>query len=317
MKLLVRFTNGILAVLLLTALGLLLVQCGTDNMPDRNTGVKLEQGFLNPPDDAKPRVWWHWMNGNVLKEGIRKDLEWMDRSGIGGFQNFNVGMTQQVVEKRLIPFEPGWQDAVQFTANLADSLGLEMAEAASPGWSESGGPWVTPKEAMKKYVWSETRIEGGEQFSGVLPHPPTATGSFQNVESAGRGFTYDPEEIRPEYYADAAVVAYRVPDSDLSMAELQPKVSASGGNFNLAVLTDGDVFNTTLLPEAPVGQNAWVQYEFDEPQTIQSVTFAISGGGGGFGFRRGAGGSSNRVLEVSDNSIDFTKVVDLTGGSVS
>lgn len=302
-------------ILLLPALiSITLVRC---KPAAEENGTRLEQGFINPPDDALPRVWWHWMNGNVTLDGIRKDLDWMHRSGIGGFQNFNVGMTQQVVEKRLIPFEPGWKDAVQFTAKLADSLGLEMAEAASPGWSESGGPWVTPKEAMKKYVWSEIRIEGGLPFSGVLPHPPTATGSFQNVKSAGRGFTYDPDEIRPEYYADAAVVAYRVPDSDLSMDELQPKVTSSGGSFSLEELTDGDVFNTLLLPEAPIGENAWLQYEFDEPQTIQSVTFAISGGGGGFGFGRGAGDSNNRVLAVSDDGINFTKVVDVTSGRVS
>jgi len=33
-------------------------------------GDALERGFQNPPDSAKPRVWWHWMNGNITKEGI-------------------------------------------------------------------------------------------------------------------------------------------------------------------------------------------------------------------------------------------------------
>lgn len=291
---------------------LFLIACKSN--PD-STITQLKAEFETPPDDAKPHVWWHWMNGNVTKDGIQKDLNWMERSGIGGFQNFNVGLTDQIVEKRLIPFNPDWQDAVKYTVNLADSLGLEMAEAASPGWSESGGPWVTPKEAMKKYVWSELRIEGGKTFSGALPHPPTATGSFQNVQSAGRGFTYDPNEIRPEYYADAAVVAYRVPDTDYSMAELKPAVTSSGGNFTLDALTDGDVFTNTLLPEAPVGEKAWVQFKFDEPQTIRSATFVTGGGGGGFG--RGPAGPGNRTLEVSDNGVNFTKVADVTNGSVS
>ena len=52
----------------------------------------LEQGFKNPPDSAKPRVWWHWMNGNITKEGIKLDLEWMKRVGIGGFQNFDASL---------------------------------------------------------------------------------------------------------------------------------------------------------------------------------------------------------------------------------
>ncbi len=39
-------------------------------------GDRLLEGFQNPPDSAKPRVWWHWMSGNVTKEGIKADLEW-------------------------------------------------------------------------------------------------------------------------------------------------------------------------------------------------------------------------------------------------
>ncbi len=134
----------------------------------------LARGFQAPPDSAKPRVWWHWMSGNVTKEGIKADLEWMKRVGIAGFQNFDAGLdTPQIVKKRLVYMTPEWKDAFKYTATLADQLGLEMAIAGSPGWSESGGPWVTPAQAMKKYVWSETRVEGGRPFSGVLPKPPS------------------------------------------------------------------------------------------------------------------------------------------------
>jgi hypothetical protein len=57
-----------------------------------SAGDALELGFKTPPDSAKPRVWWHWMNGNVTKEGITADLEWMKRVGIGGFQMFDSNM---------------------------------------------------------------------------------------------------------------------------------------------------------------------------------------------------------------------------------
>ena len=133
----------------------------------------LEQGFKEPPGSARPRVWWHWMNGNITREGIRPDLEWMKRIGIGGFQNFDAALgTPQLVEKRLQFMTPEWKDAFSYSTQLADKLGLEMAIAGSPGWSESGGPWVKPEQAMKKLVWSETRIEGGKPFAGVLPKPP-------------------------------------------------------------------------------------------------------------------------------------------------
>src|SRR5688572_8684854 len=87
----------------------------------------LQQGFAAPPNAARPRVWWHWMNGNVSKEGIRKDLLWMHRAGIGGFQNFDAAMeTPQIVDKRLVYMTPEWKDAFRLTARLADSLKLEM-----------------------------------------------------------------------------------------------------------------------------------------------------------------------------------------------
>src|ERR1035437_5807100 len=50
----------------------------------------LEAGFQHPPDSARPQTWWHWMNGNVSREGITADLEAMKRVGIGGAQIFNV-----------------------------------------------------------------------------------------------------------------------------------------------------------------------------------------------------------------------------------
>lgn len=63
----------------------------------------LEDGFKTPPNSAKPRVWWHWMNGNITKEGIKLDLEWMNRVGIGGFQNFDASLgTPKLVDKRLV-----------------------------------------------------------------------------------------------------------------------------------------------------------------------------------------------------------------------
>ena len=41
------------------------------------TKEKLYNAFQNPPAISQPRVWWHWMNGNITKDGISKDLHWM------------------------------------------------------------------------------------------------------------------------------------------------------------------------------------------------------------------------------------------------
>ena len=132
----------------------------------------LMQGFVAPPDSAKPRTWWHWTNGNVTEDGITKDLQWMKKAGIGGFQLVDVASGNgQVVEPKIHFATPEWYHAVNHSADLAKDLGLEMSIFSCAGWSEAGGPWVKPEMAMKHLVDSETIVEGGKPFTGVLPSP--------------------------------------------------------------------------------------------------------------------------------------------------
>ncbi len=299
---------------LLTILFLLgFVSCSKQ---DNNPGEQLYAGFQNPPNEAKPRVWWHWMNGNVTKDGIKKDLEWMKRVGIGGFQNFDAGLTTpKIVDNRLVYMTPEWKDAFLFATKLADSLGLEMGIAGSPGWSESGGPWVKPEEAMKKYVWSEVRIEGGKPFNGVIPQPPTTTGSFQNIKST-RHFVSQQGSTIPEFYKDAALIAFKIPDAQLSLNELQPKITSSGGNFVLNKLIDGDLTNTQLLTTKRGTQDAWIQFEFQEPVTIHSLSIVASGASGNIGPGAGTAPSmSNKFIEVSDDGKNYRKISDILASS--
>src|SRR3974390_223547 len=96
----------------------------------QNSSDSLKSGFQNPPEGAKPRVWWHWMNGNITRDGIKLDLEWMQRAGLGGFQNFDAALfTPKVVESRLVYMTPEWKDAFKYATTLADQLHLEMAIA--------------------------------------------------------------------------------------------------------------------------------------------------------------------------------------------
>ena len=85
--------------------------------PDTAARVPLDRAFRTPPDEAKPRVWWHWMNGNVTREGITADLEWMERVGIGGMQMFDGSLgTPQFVENRLVWMTPAWKAAFRHAA---------------------------------------------------------------------------------------------------------------------------------------------------------------------------------------------------------
>ena len=123
---------------------------------------RMQSEFLNPPSEARPQVWWHWMNGNITRDGIYKDITWMHRAGITGFHVFDAGIgTPQIVEKRITYMTPEWKECLRYSLHLADSLGMSVTIPSSPGWSNTGGPWVTRRDAMKKIVWSTRTIQGG------------------------------------------------------------------------------------------------------------------------------------------------------------
>ena len=73
-------------------------------------GADLEAGFRNPPAEAKPQVWWHWMAGNVTRAGITADLEARARVGIGGAILFDAGLGIRwgVPEGPLVFNTPEW-----------------------------------------------------------------------------------------------------------------------------------------------------------------------------------------------------------------
>ena len=276
----------------------------------------LRQGFENPPEAARPRVWWHWMNGNITEQGIQLDLEWMHRIGLGGFQNFDAAfLTPKVVDKRLVYMTPEWKQAFQYATTLADRLGLEEAIAGSPGWSETGGPWVPAREAMKKYVWSEIRVQGGKPFHGVLPHPPTNNGAFQNLPIEDAGAALGGVFQGPEYYADSVVLAYRVAGTDVTLDSLRPSITSSS-TIDTSLLSDGDLVKTTSLAlPKQIGEKAWIQYEFPQTQTIRAITI-VAGTRSALDSLVSSQGSSGRALEASDDGQNYRVVVEIPlGGS--
>jgi hypothetical protein len=274
-------------------------------------------GFENPPASARPLVWWHWMNGNVTREGIKLDLEWMHRVGLGGFQNFDGSLvTPKVVDKRLVYMTPEWKDAFNYATTLADQLGLEEGIAGSPGWSETGGPWVPAREGMKKYVWSEIRVEGGKPFTGTLPHPPSNTGAIQNMPVDDPGAAISSGFHGPEYFADSAVVAYRVAKTDVPLEPLHPVITSSSP-IDISLLSDGDLAKSTSLAlPSKVGEKAWIQYTFPEPQTIRAITI-VAGRKSVLDAMLPPGGSSGIALESSDDGQTYREVVEIPKGGTS
>jgi hypothetical protein len=256
---------------LLLAASCLITAAAFPAMSETSDG--LSAGFVNPPQSARPRVWWHWMNGNITKEGIQKDLDWMAKVGIGGAQTFDVDlMTPQVVEKRLAYMTPEWADAFRFAAATADQQGLELGIAASPGWSESGGPWVQPKDGMKKVVWSEIVVTGGEALKIRLPALPRMTGPYQAMPKLPEimGPAPDPDAA-PKFGGDIAVYALPVTASTLPM----PVIRA--GNATLDAKALSNIGAGADLPALSVEKPVVIIIDYAAPQTVRSLTLYFPG----------------------------------------
>lgn len=262
----------------------------------------LEQQFQDPPMEARPRVWWHWVNGNVTKDGIAKDLAWMRRVGIGGLQNFDADLQMpQVVEKRLAYMSPEWKDAFRFAASEADRLGLELAIAASPGWSETGGPWVRPEDGLKKVVWAETRVQGGKRFPGKLAMPPVTTGPYLDMPLANplAAITGDHGVKAAELYSDIAVVA--VPDR--TSPDRVPAYTLDGKALDAVALADTSLTTGVTLPRGPAEAPTTLVASYAQPQAIRSATIAIPGAKSMF-----AGPTLDIRLEASDDGVNWRSI---------
>lgn len=271
--------------------------------------------FVNPPSEARPRVWWHWMDGNISKDGIYKDILWMNRVGIGGFHHFDAGMfTSPVVDKRLIYMDAGWKDAFKYATHLADSLGMEMAVASAPGWSSTGGPWVKPENAMKKLTWREMIVKGGNKVSVRLPEAWETTGFFQNIPPSENSTTFSSSSNEDKYYRDIAVIAVRLNKAEKTMAGLTAKITSSGGIYTVEQLTDGDLNNAVLLPRDDKRGYGWIQYEFEKPQTIKALSVVDGNVRNEWAC---APAFISKHIEVSDNGKDFRRIFDIPHGGAS
>ncbi len=176
----------------------------------------LKAGFLNPPDSARPGVYWYFMDGNLSKEAMTKDLESMKKVGIGNliFLEVNVGIPRGKVDF----LSEQWQDLFQHAVREAERLGIAITLGVGPGWSGSGGPWVSGKESMQHLVSSSIQVSGDNSKSVILPKPAPKPPYF------GEGaFTPELKQRWLDYYEDVAALAFPTPSSDYKIADIDEK----------------------------------------------------------------------------------------------
>ena len=116
--------------------------------------------FLNPPKEAHAGVWWHWMGGQVTREGIEKDLDWFVRMGITSATIFGMADSTVPWAKRIAniptgihPYENEWWRLVKFACAEGKKRGIDIGLHNCPGYTSTGGKWIPPRLAMRELVF--------------------------------------------------------------------------------------------------------------------------------------------------------------------
>ena len=177
---------------------------------------KLKVEFLNPPDGAKPGVYWYFMDGNMSKEAMTKDLESMKKVGIGNlvFLEVNVGIPRGPVDF----LSDQWQDLFTHAVREAERLGIAITLGVGPGWSGSGGPWVEGRQSMQHLVSASIQVSENDKGKIILPKPEPRRPYFGEG-----GFTPELKKRWLDYYEDVAVLAFPTPSGNYKIEDIDEK----------------------------------------------------------------------------------------------
>ena len=187
-------------------------------------------------------MYWYWLNNNVSAKGITADLEAMRRAGVG--EAFIGHVISDGIPEGTVPIlSPSWWQLVEFAVCEGERIGVRVGMFNCPGWSQSGGPWITPEQSMRYLVSAETRVAGGTTFNG---EPARHAKAIQEV----------------------AVIAYPVPAQDNALARPTRVVCEPEINGLAARLTRTDGTSPVKLPTKPFTLDLY----FDAPMPLQTLT---------------------------------------------
>uniref|UniRef100_UPI003216A70F glycosyl hydrolase n=1 Tax=uncultured Draconibacterium sp. TaxID=1573823 RepID=UPI003216A70F len=155
---------------------LLFVQCSFTDKKQQNDYTKIQSDFINPTEDNTLWCYWYWIGDDISKEGITKDLEAMKSAGIGAAFIGNINPEEK--DGKVPMLSEDWWEHMVHAVNEGKRIGVDIGSFNCPGWSMSGGPWITYDKAMRHLVYSETFVIGGRKVEIQLEQPK---GEFQDV----------------------------------------------------------------------------------------------------------------------------------------
>ena len=210
---------------------------------NKNVAQKIDPAivFRNPPAAAKPGVLWMWMGANLSKAGITKDLEELKKAGYNRTTMFHLadvttpwaGYINKSPTPEIVSWTEPWWKMVRHAAEESKRLGMDFGMFNSPGYTTTGGKWITPELSMQEVSWSENKVNGNARININLKRPevnPRANQHFPH-HNPETGKLEKPEiPARKTYYKDIAVIA--VPASGIipknSIIDLTSKMKVDG-----------------------------------------------------------------------------------------
>lgn len=165
----------------------------------------LRKGFETPPDYARPKIYYWWLNGYVDTNRIKEEIKAMHEVGITGFDIFEIGVN---AADTVTPAGPAFLSseslhAIKIALDEAGKYGMEVGLNMASSWN-AGGSWVTPEFASKAIYMSKIRIDDANRQQKIkLPFPQVPQKDNRGQETIIK-FN---RNGKPEYYKEIAVVA--------------------------------------------------------------------------------------------------------------
>ncbi len=149
---------AIFRIIFIVGLSITFTCCSPPGSKSSGEYDRIQEEFITPAESNKLWCYYYWIGDDISKEGITKDLEAMKEFGLGTVLIGNINPDE--VDGPVPIFSDGWWDAMVHVVEEGDRLGIDVGFFNCPGWSQSGGPWVTHDKAMRHLVYSESTVQG-------------------------------------------------------------------------------------------------------------------------------------------------------------
>jgi hypothetical protein len=183
-----------LAVILMTG-----YSCNRTKTISPQEYTRIQEGFTTPQDTNRLWCYYYWIGDDISREGVTKDLEAMKEFGIGAVLMGNINPDE--VDGRVPLFSDEWWETTIHAVNEGKRVGIDVGMFNSPGWSQSGGPWITHDKAMRHVVYSETKVSGPARIRIQLTKPAEefqdiCVLGFRCIDAEGKRLTRSNASIR-------------------------------------------------------------------------------------------------------------------------